>query len=291
MHALPFNLFPETTLKAWSKRWETTGEKLSKGFPKLKLELNQAGFEYSEKEYLGIGIALFIVYALALSLIFTVTLLAVGSPYFLLGLGAGVILGFLVFMQIILYPKLLIQRKVREMDQNLIYAVRTLLIQIKSGVSLFHAMNIVAQENYGVLSQEFAKAIRKINSGVNQEDALQEMVLDNPSPTLRKIIWQIINGLKGGAELADVLQESMNSMVRDQLIDIRKYGSQLRMDSLIYMMIGVIIPALGLTFLIVLGSVPQIQITESIFWTLLGVVIVMNYFFLGIMKSKRPALL
>ncbi|MDO8427991.1 MAG: type II secretion system F family protein [Candidatus Diapherotrites archaeon] len=288
---IPFNFWTEIQIEKMDKPWMDIGAGLEKGFPNLKIELEQAGINYSTQTYLGIASSLFAVYASVFAVVFTGVLLFTGSMFWFLGIFAGILLGLLVGIQVVFFPKILIKRKVREIEQNLIYAVRTLLIQVKSGVGLFQAMNIVAEEEYGVLSQEFKKTVQKINSGIHQDDALQEMALDNPSPSLRKVIWQIINGIKGGAEISYVLQESLNSMVRDQLIDIRKYGSQLRLDSLIYMMIGVILPALGLTFLIVLGSIPQIQITEIFFWGLLAGVIIMNYFFIGIMKSRRPALL
>ena len=56
-----------------------------------------------------------------------------------------------------------------------------------------------------------------------------------------------------------------------------------------YMMVGVVIPSLGLTFLIILSSFPKIQINESMLWILLGLIILMNFMYLGI-KSQRPAL-
>ena len=81
------------------------------------------------------------------------------------------------------------------------------------------------------------------------------------------------------------------SMTRQQEIEIQKYGGSLRVFSLIYLMIGVIIPALGATFLIVLGSFPKIEIGEIAFWGLLGFVAVAQFMLLGMIKSKRPNLM
>ena len=80
-------------------------------------------------------------------------------------------------------------------------------------------------------------------------------------------------------------------MVKEESIEIRKYGADLRLLSLIYMMLGVIIPALGLTFLIVLSSFPQISIPQPTFWMLMIGVLVGQFMFLGIIKSKRPNLM
>ena len=63
------------------------------------------------------------------------------------------------------------------------------------------------------------------------------------------------------------------------------------MLSLIYMMMGVIMPAMGLTLLIVMSSFPQIKIVNEMFWGLLAAVIIMQFMYLGFLKSKRPNLL
>jgi hypothetical protein len=63
------------------------------------------------------------------------------------------------------------------------------------------------------------------------------------------------------------------------------------MLSLVYMMLGVIIPALGLTFLVILASFPQIKLEEIVFWVMLGGIIILQFMYLGIIKSKRPTLL
>ena len=65
----------------------------------------------------------------------------------------------------------------------------------------------------------------------------------------------------------------------------------MKLLSLMYMMLGVIIPALGFTFLIVLGSFPQIELNELIFWLLLGTITFAQFMYLGILKSRRPNLL
>jgi len=80
----------------------------------------------------------------------------------------------------------------------------------------------------------------------------------NPSRYLRKALWQIVNGMNAGADTSNVLQETVKSMIREQKLAITSYGSQLRILSLMYMMIGVIMPALGVTLLIILFTFPMV---------------------------------
>ena len=88
--------------------------------------------------------------------------------------------------------------------------------------------------------------------------------------------------------LFDELVKTMNNELK---VQIAEYGGQLRMLSLMYMMMGVVMPSLGITFLIILASFPQVKVSEIMFWALLGLVVMGQFMFIGLMKSKRPSLL
>jgi len=279
------------------------GEKVEKMFPFLEKDLEMANIGIKAKDYSAIIVFTFIFYFFIFSALITAILskfifsfTKIGTlflPHYLL---LGVLVGFGVAMlfgvQLLAYPKIMIKKRIRAIDSNLVFALRAMLVQIKSGVSLFNALSMISNANrFGELSVELKKAVDKITTGTNEEIALREVATNNPSNYLRKAIWQITNGLKAGADISDILSESVSSIVREQQIGVQKYGSSLRILSLMYLMIGVIIPALGITFLIVIGSFPKIEISEIIFWALLGGLILAEFMFMGIMKSKRPNLM
>lgn len=278
------------------------GHRIAKIFPYLELELNQAEIDAEVEEYAAIMVFSFVLYFAMFSALFTVILgkfisakrqiLGIYLPEsLLLGATVGLVIAFLIFAQMSMYPKIKIKRKVRAIESNLVYALRTMLVQMKSGISLFDTLAMIASGRYGQLSEEIRACIDEINTGISEENALQKIATRNPSSYLRKVVWQLVNGMKAGADISDVLNESVASMTREQEIEIERYGSSLRVLSLIYLMIGVIIPALGLTFLIVIGSFPKIKITEMLFWALLGFVVLAQFMFLGVIKSKRPNLM
>ena len=208
-----------------------------------------------------------------------------------MGMSIGFIFATMVLLQLIVYPKIIVKKKVREIERNLVFAIRAILIQLKSGVTLFDALKVIATGNFGVLSSEFEKAVNEMSTGRDEKEALDSLAANNPSLFLRRTLWQVVNGMRAGADTATVLKETIDTLTMEQSLGVRKYGEQLRLLSLIYMMLGVIIPALGITFLIILTSFPQMKITELIFWGLLGMVLVSEFMFLGIVKSKRPNLL
>ncbi len=95
---------------------------------------------------------------------------------------------------------------VREIESNLIFALRTILVQIKSGVSLFDSLySISSGKRYGELGAELKEAVDNISTGVSEEVALQELAVKNPNPYLRKVLWQIVNGMKAGIKYLPLL--------------------------------------------------------------------------------------
>jgi len=289
---IPFSFLPPKMLRGIARHFFRQGLFISKSFPYLKTDLKQAEMDFGDQEYGAIALILAVVYFLVISIIvFFVAQKFSPENSIILGPTAGGIVGFMVLMQVIMYPKIAVKKKVREIERNLVFSLRTMLVQIKSGVTLFDSMNMIAEGNYGQLSKEFKKAVDEINTGSLEEDALQKLAENNPSPFFRRSIWQIVNGMKAGADVSNLMNELVSTMIKEETIQIRKYGNDLKMLSLMYMMIGVIVPALGLTLLIVLSSFPQIQFGEILFWGLLGFVTLGQFMFLGIIKSKRPNLI
>ena len=203
----------------------------------------------------------------------------------------GLLFAGLTAVQLLFYPKILLKKKIRNVERNLVFALRTLLVEIKSGVTLFDAINIIAQGDNGQVSNEFKKAVEKIETGSFQNDALEEMGDNNPSLYFRRTIWQLVNGLKAGSDISVIIKSLVDDLSIEKSNQVKKYGNSLKLLSLLYMMLGAIIPALGLTFLIILSTFPQIAITETVFWGMLGFIVVSQFMYLGIIKSARPTLM
>ncbi|MBU0636368.1 type II secretion system F family protein [Candidatus Micrarchaeota archaeon] len=276
------------------------GAFIGKLLPYLKLELEQADIDMDVDEYVSMGFVValshFIIWTILISIISLIAqtkgILEVDPT---LGLLIGPIIGFifaiLILVQVSIYPRVRIKKKIRNLEKNLIFGLRTITVQIRSGVTLFDALSLVADGAYGYLSTEFRRVVDEINTGIPEEEALQHSVMRNPSLFYRRALWQVINGMKAGADITKVLSELVRAMTKEQIIQIKKYSASLRLLSLMYMMLGVIIPALGLTFMIILSTFPQIPITQELLWAFLGGLILAQVMFVGLLKSKRPSLL
>ncbi len=289
---IPFSPLPAYVLERYAAPFAGLAASLEKIFPMLELELDQAGIKTTAQTYLSIAMLVCVFH------FFLWTIVAAIFVYrffpeniIILPPTLGLVFAGLVFIQIIFYPRIQIKKKVREVEKNLVFALRTLTIQIRSGVSLFDALSLVSYGTYGGLSHELKRALDEINAGIPEEEALQRAAIRTPSIFFRRSLWQVVNGLKAGADITLVLTELVHTMTKEQVIQIKRYGADLRLMSLIYMMLGVIIPALGLTFLVILSTFPDSPISELMLWGFLGFIVISQFMFVGFMKSKRPSLM
>lgn len=267
------------------------GYRISKLLPNLETTLIQSGMGLKNVEYMSIALFTSFFYFIlinVLSLLFFFMKL-VPSTIFFTSLLISTGFSLFVIFYLILYPNLIISRKIKDIEKNLLFALRHLLIQVRSGVNLFDSMTSVSKANYGKISDEFQEAVKKAATGEFIADVLEELAFKNPSLYFRRGIWQISNALRSGGDVAKTLESLITHLESEQRVMIRNYGSQLNPLAFVYMMFGVIIPSLGITFLIVLSSFLSIPITKIYFWIILAILAFCQFFFIGFVKSKRPS--
>lgn len=294
MIKLPYTFLPPQLIYKASRLFIPAGRKLLPMFPFLGLDLRQAGYKESSDRYTAMCVFasliffVFILFALG-AILFGAK---VENPFPVSAL-ISIIFSFFVFIQQILYPKLLLRKRVRAIERNLMPALQNILIQLNSGVPVFNILVNISAGNYGDLSREFEKAVKEINAGMSQVEALEEIASNNPSMLFRRAIWQLANGMKAGADMGAVMGEIINALNEQQVIQIQNYGGQLSPLAMFYMLIAVIVPSLSVTFIIVIASFISLapEMVKMIFWGLLAFVIFMQMMFLGVIKSKRPNLL
>lgn len=292
MFKLPYSLVPTGRLAKISKNFLGIGEILQDFFPFVKSNLRQAEIEYLPKEYLSMCfLSSFLFFSLIL-ILSSIVLIYVRENI-ILGLIISLVCFLFVFLQQVAYPKIHINRRVKNIERNLIAALQNLWIQINSGVPLFDSLVNISKENYGEISKELTRVVKQINAGTPQIDALEEIATINPSLFFRRAVWQIVNGMKSGSDLSNVLNEIINLLSEEQVLQIQRYGSQLNPLAMFYMLIVVIIPSLGCVFLIMISSfvsLPELT-TKMIFWGFFAIIVFFQIMFMGLIKSKRPNLL
>ncbi len=268
---------------------------------KLGDDLRNSGIEITREEYISICKRSAINFFM-LSLIFAFVFFIVLSRYFyylpvinivLFSLGLSVLFTLFVSFSQRIYPQIYVSRRQKDIEKNLLSALQDISIQLSSGIPLFGVMTNISFADYGELSVEFRKAVKRINGGEPETDVLDDLTKKNPSILFRRTLWQISNGMRAGSDMSIVIKDNIKGLNEEQLIQIQNYGNKLNPLIMFYMLVSVIIPALSVTFLTVISSLVNLpkSLTILIFLGLFVFVVILQIMFLGIIKSKRPSLL
>lgn len=275
-----------------SKKFIPLGRGMLKFFPGLDVQIFQADLDIKPEEY----ISLLFVYAITIFLFTTAsasfvlyTMHTLGLSGLVVAIIVGLIFSLISSGYFMTYPGRAVQNKVRGVERQLLYSMRHLLIKIKSGISIYDALNGIARGPYGIVSDEFKKAIRQINAGQSEDKAIEKLALSNSSFYFRRAIWQMANSLRAGSDFAIVLEGMISDLAWEQRTHMRRFGSELNSIALMYMMTTIIFPALTITFLIVIGSFTGIAVPQNAFFLVVLVVFVIQLFILYFIKSRRPA--
>ncbi len=266
--------------------------KLAKLFPGLKYDLEQTDIKLNEKEFIAYSLAnclfyFLLFYALLFVLSFTIQGKTLENAL-LTSLIYSLIIFMLISVALIRYPKIIAGKKAEQIDRHLVFALKDLLLQISSGVSLYNAMINVSKAGYGQVSVEFDKVAKDINSGMAMDKALEKMAIASKSEFLRRTIWQLINTLKAGASLKGALRTLIDGLTIDQRSKIKDYARELNLWSLIYMLFAVAIPTIGATLMVILSSFAGFGISQGMFILFIVICFIIQYILVGFVKARRP---
>ena len=287
MLVIPFSLLPPKVVVTFSKTLKNIGAFLSAFFPGLREMLMQAEISLQPREYAAIAFVVAVFNMLGALLMMLLIGFMFDVNLMVAALVSGVLIALASFVTIIYYPQIIVTKRMRALENQMIPATRQLLIELKSGVPLFNAMASVSVD-YGEVSKEFRKIVKKMNSGVPELDALSEATVANPSPQFRKILWQISNALKVGSDVASVLEQLLAELTRERIDQIRKYGQELSPWTMLYMMAAVILPSLGVTMLIVIASFMSAGIPAVVLPVIVLMLVGFQLFFMNFVASRRP---
>ena len=280
----------EETLLRFSRIFLPIGSSFAHMVPSLKPDLSQIGVKTSPQEFMAMvifsGIFSFFSFFIPVTIIgllFRPAIEVLRVSYI-----GGMIFSLMIMFYVLYSIKLTVIHKTKFLEKDLLFALRYLYIRVTSGISLYDAMVGIAYGDFGEVSKEFKKTIKEISAGINEVSALENMALRNPSLYFRRIIWQITNNLRAGADIVDVLEIITSSLVKEHKILVKRYGSELNPIILMYMMFSVIIPSLGVTVIVVMSSFSGIAVPIYMFYLIPIFVFVMQFMFISLIKNKRP---
>jgi pilus assembly protein TadC len=121
-------------------------------------------------------------------------------------------------------------------------------------------------------------------------EALERMALRNPSIYLRRMNWQIVNALRTGSDMGATLQVILEQFTDEQRVLLQKFSKELAPWAMMYMMVTVVFPTLGITLFLILSSLSSVQLSEPVLMAFVFVSIIIQYFFIQFLKTKRPSM-
>jgi pilus assembly protein TadC len=265
------------------------GEFLSQYFPDLKKKLLLANITQTPSEFLQKAVTSTLFLSLALLILtfiffnsFNINLL------YLIPLFVVYFLGF--FYLFLLYPDAMALKRQREIDYEIAFAGRHLLIALKSGMPLFPAITSLST-GYGYVSKEFSKIAENVSLGTPLAQALRDAASTNPSKYFVRILLQISNSLASGADIGNSLETVLDQISKEQIIQLREYGQKLTPLVMFFMLFGIIIPAIAIVGIVVLSAVitaGKLGVTSSILLYAFFIIVIIQYLFFGIIEKSRP---
>ncbi|HSB47321.1 MAG TPA: type II secretion system F family protein [Candidatus Bilamarchaeum sp.] len=196
-----------------------------------------------------------------------------------------------IFSYLMLYPEAAIIRRQKEMDYEIVFAGRHIVIALKSGMPLFETF-VGASTGYGAVSREFSKIVDQIVLGVPMTQAIREVVQYNPSKYFTRMMMQVANALSSGADVGSSLESVLDQISKEQMIALKEYSQKLTPIVMFYMVFGIIVPSLGIVLTTVIFSAVSGGNDFGLPTFLLPIVFVMitliQFLFLGFIESSRP---
>lgn len=252
-------LYPLDKAADFSDKYLFIGKFLSKIVFSLKYDLQKAEINIDTERYClaslisaGIYGIMFLFVGLAFGAIITKQ---VGAFTIALMIVVGIGSFFATLFFHLISPKIAAFQIAGLVDQELLFALRTMLIQLSSGVSLFEAMRAISRSAYGQVSSEFGTVVRDINSGMSETEALEKLAFRTKSEVLKKTAWQIITTIRSGGSIVNALESQVEALVAQQVDAIKAYSAELNLWTLVYLIIAAAMPSLGITFLVIASSI------------------------------------
>lgn len=262
-----------------------------KSHPALKLKLKRAGNKKTPYQYvyqtlfmtmISVGAMLVLAYLFFQENVLMLIIVLL----FILTIGTLIIYEFwLSFVDV------QIQKAGREIDGDLLFVSEYFLVSLESGLPLGNSIqNISKLKRPGGVF--FKKIFTEFKTGKDLESALDDGALYSPSESLKILLKRLKDSLVIGVDLKSVLENFIHESSKKKLVEISGYSKKLNPIIMLYLILGIVVPSLGITFFI-LGAVMLNVTPEFLKFLLILIFLSMfafQYFAYSIFKFNKATL-
>lgn len=261
-------------------------QRISSFFPALKKEIKIAHLRTSPQQFIYDNIKFSLSFSLGLTVLFFFIVDKADLPLILLPIAFISLFIFMFYFGFMKLRARIIKRQ-KEIDREVLFAGQYLLIKLYSGRPLLNAL-IETSKSYGVASKYMREIVNDINTGNSLEMALENAMTYSPSERFRRILFHINNALRLGIDITKPLNSVLDEIMREEELEIQKYGKKLNTIVIFYMLTAIVIPSIGMTIFIVISSFINFTLSLNDFLVVLGFIAVIQMFFISIFKGVRP---
>ncbi len=180
-----------------------------------------------------------------------------------------------------------IKKREGDINKEVIFAGRFLLVKLESGMPIFNAL-IEGSKSYGVSAKYFKEIVDDINVGTPIEEALDNAMEFTPSDKFRKILFHINNALKLGIDVSSSLRSVIDELVSQEKSEIKAYSKKLSSVAMFYMLGAIVLPSLGMTMFVVVLSFLSINLPPIVYAFICMLIGLLQFFFITVFRGIRP---
>jgi len=200
---------------------------------------------------------------------------------------AFAVLLIVCFVFLLNVPRGAIRKREREINKEVLFAGRYILVKIQSGVPLYNTL-IDGSRSYGICAKYFKEIVDDINIGVPIEEALDRAREYNCSEKFKLILSELVTSLKTGADVIPSLREVLTQITHEEILEIKAYSKKLNAVMMLYLIFAAVMPSLGMTMFTVLAGFISFPLTNTVILLILFALSLIQLFFFSIFKSIRP---
>jgi len=255
-------------------------------FPQLKRDLLIAHLKQTPQEFIRRNVKFSVIYSLLLTVLFFFVIGKADLPKLLL-LPILIIIFFLFFGFAFLKVKAQIKKRASEINREVLFAGRYLLIKLYAGRPLLNAL-VDTSKSYGVASKYIKEIVDDIDTGNPIEKAIEKAMNYSPSDKFRKILFQINNALRLGIDVTGPLESVIEEITKEQEIEVKRYSRKLNSVVIFYMLLAIVVPSIGMTMFIVISSFINFPLGFMEFLVILFLIVIIQLIFISLFRSIRP---
>ena len=259
-------------------------------FGNIQEDLYKANIIMPVSRYVALAMGISVISAIGSGILFSFLMgLFMGPAMGFIGLVLGIPVFFVGMIVAKSYPSSLVKGRSDNFGRALPFALKHMATQLVSGSGLLETMRSVGRSDYGVLSEEFRRAILEIDRGASVEESFERMNLRIESEGLIKTSRQIASTLRTGGNLADTLKLISEEISMDMRMKLKDFIETLNMFGMMFMFIVIVAPVLMTTLVVAMGiAMKGLPVGVEIMWMLYATFFGIGVFMAIMIKRMEP---